>query len=63
MDTLFYQPATKKKYSVLQEEMDIGGEKRTLCSGELAQQDDGSCLGHGFSLSLWKAAFEPHVSL
>lgn len=29
---------------------------------ELVQQEDGSCLGHGFRLSLWKAAFEPPVS-
>lgn len=43
--------------------MVIGGERRALCSGELAQWDDGSCLGHGFRLSLRKAAFEPHVSL
>lgn len=40
----------------------MGGQKEALVSEELVQQEDRSCLGHGFRLSLWKAAFEPHVS-
>lgn len=71
MDTSFYQSATKKNIAsygsfvprFCRKKWILVGEKRALCTGELAQQDDGSCLGHGFRLSLWKAAFEPHVSL
>lgn len=32
--------------------MDIGGEERPSIPGEFIQQEDGSCLGHGFRLSL-----------